>query len=277
MKKKLVTGLLMCAMVGTMLTGCGDNKEVTKVDESTIAVIETEEITKTEDLNQETEETKEVQEPVTYVEENGLTFSQELSGTMQGYRFNGDNVSEYEFIDTEWEISGIAIEDAEEEGYLTVTVEEIASGYQLWDDTNGVYRNGIMLPALGICDTYTGIIVPSASTMGEMDIAYSTEIEWEGQTYTVGYTKSEDWTVDDWIQGTDGAYTALATCKNTYIITIPEDYDGLAFIQAPFTEPPKEDEEYGVVDDSETEYIMDDWKDGSILILMQDVYEALNQ
>ena len=56
MKKKLVTGLLMCAMVGTMITGCGDNKEVTKVDESTAVITETTEASK--------EPTEEITDPI---------------------------------------------------------------------------------------------------------------------------------------------------------------------------------------------------------------------
>lgn len=51
MNRKLVTSLLMCAVAGTLCTGCGENKEVTKVDESTAVITET-----TETVEESTEE-----------------------------------------------------------------------------------------------------------------------------------------------------------------------------------------------------------------------------
>ena len=38
MKKKALTGILVASMLGMMLTGCGDNKEVTKTDETQVEI-----------------------------------------------------------------------------------------------------------------------------------------------------------------------------------------------------------------------------------------------
>lgn len=280
-------------------SGCGSTAAETASDSVGISESEeeniqpeTEDAVEAEDASQETEiaeaeETEEEAEPLTYVEENGLTFSQELSGTMQGCRYNSDDITDYEFIDTEWEITGITIEDAEEEGYLTVTVEAVNSGYiwvEILEDGTEHYRSYIVVSALHVCDMYTGIIVPTAATWGDMSYDYSAEVEWEGQTYSIGYTdsiswESGDWLWDptDWIEGDNEKYTKYKAAHTTLNITIPEDYDGLAFLWAPVTEPPEEDEDYGEVDDSETKYLMDEWEDGCALILMQDAYEALNE
>lgn len=87
MKKKLVTCLLMCVMAGTMLAGCGDNKEVTKVDESTAVITETtetveestEELTEAVDLplDEETDNAETETEVVTadFLSQNGLTIT----------------------------------------------------------------------------------------------------------------------------------------------------------------------------------------------------------
>ena len=38
MKKKMLTGILAVSMLGLVLVGCGDKKEVTKTDESQVEI-----------------------------------------------------------------------------------------------------------------------------------------------------------------------------------------------------------------------------------------------
>lgn len=121
MKKKFVTGLLMCAIVGTMLTGCGDNKEVTKVDESTVVITEitesTEESTETEEvtdqLESETEtveaETEEVAED--FLSKNGITITPQGSMTMLLTPSTAPDTDDVEEMDADVYVATIILDE----------------------------------------------------------------------------------------------------------------------------------------------------------------------
>lgn len=130
MKKKIVAGLLTCVMVGTMLTGCGDNnKEVTKVDESTAIITKTTESTEesieTEvtdpiDLPLDTEtvtaaetETEEVAED--FLSKNGLVITPQGSQKLLLTPMNSDEVEEMDSNVT------VVTVDSDEEGYVDTT------------------------------------------------------------------------------------------------------------------------------------------------------------
>lgn len=308
MKKKMTMLLLAMAVSASLLAGCGNTTE--PADSGNVANDETEAVDNTEtECEHEwvdatcaeakhcsvcgetegealphtlTEATYQeaatctvcgavVGDPLkTYVEENGLKFCQDTAFTLQGTRADYENISDYEVIDTDSEITGITIEDAETEGYQTVTINVTSSGY-VWSDGKGNRRTYLTLPNVSLCDIYSGRVIPGAATLGDMVVEYNTEIEWEGETYTIGYVSDVKWTQGEWMDD-----ICLGTCEITYIVAIPEGYDGLALRTSAVTEPEPPEESDGVVDDTEEKYIMDDWDDSSLLIRVSDVYESVN-
>ena len=86
MKKKALTGILVASMLGMMLTGCGDNKEVTKTDETQVEITTEKESEATETVVEETTEVT-TEAPVEevasdFLTENGLTITPNGSTTI---------------------------------------------------------------------------------------------------------------------------------------------------------------------------------------------------
>ena len=86
MKKKALIGILVASMLGMMLTGCGDNKEVTKTDDTKVEITTEKESEATETVVEETTEveteapTEEVK--ADFLAENGLTVTPNGSMTI---------------------------------------------------------------------------------------------------------------------------------------------------------------------------------------------------
>lgn len=83
MKKKMLTGILAVSMLGLVLVGCGDNKEVTKTDESQVEITtekESEAATETETPTETEAPTEEVK--ADFLTENGLTVTPNGSMTI---------------------------------------------------------------------------------------------------------------------------------------------------------------------------------------------------
>lgn len=86
MKKKALTGILVASMLGMMLTGCGDNKEVTKTDDTKVEITTEKESEATETVVEETTEVA-TEAPVEevasdFLTENGLTVTPNGSMTI---------------------------------------------------------------------------------------------------------------------------------------------------------------------------------------------------
>lgn len=86
MKKKALTGILVASMLGMMLTGCGDNKEVTKTDDTKVEITTEKESEATETVVEETTEVA-TEAPVEevasdFLTENGLTITPNGSMTI---------------------------------------------------------------------------------------------------------------------------------------------------------------------------------------------------
>ena len=113
MKKKFVTGLLMCAMVGTMLTGCSDNKEVTKVDESTAVIAETTETTESVEKTTETEAVAE-----DFLSKNGITITPQGSMTMLLTPSQSPDTDDVEEMGA---VVSVVTTESDEEGYSDTT------------------------------------------------------------------------------------------------------------------------------------------------------------
>lgn len=118
MKKKALTGILVASMLGMMLTGCGDNKEVTKTDESQVEISTEKESEATETVVEETTEVA-TEAPVEevasdFLTENGLTITPNGSMTIPLAVMNTDDM-----IDVP----------------ITTSVETVASSEEGYSDT----------------------------------------------------------------------------------------------------------------------------------------------
>lgn len=96
MKKKALTGILVASMLGMMLTGCGDNKEVTKTDETQVEITTEKESEATETVVEETTEVA-TEAPVEevasdFLTENGLTVTPNGSMTIPLAVMNTDDM-----------------------------------------------------------------------------------------------------------------------------------------------------------------------------------------
>lgn len=118
MKKKALTGILVASMLGMMLTGCGDNKEVTKTDETQVEITTEKESEATETVVEETTEVA-TEAPVEevasdFLTENGLTVTPNGSMTIPLAVMNTDDM-----IDVP----------------ITTSVETVASSEEGYSDT----------------------------------------------------------------------------------------------------------------------------------------------
>ena len=96
MKKKALTGILVASMLGMMLTGCGDNKEVTKTDETQVEITTEKESEATETVVEETTEVA-TEAPVEevasdFLTENGLTVTPNGSMTATVAQYDSDDL-----------------------------------------------------------------------------------------------------------------------------------------------------------------------------------------
>ena len=96
MKKKALTGILVASMLGMMLTGCGDNKEVTKTDDTKVEITTEKESEATETVVEETTEVA-TEAPVEevasdFLTENGLTVTPNGSMTIPLAVMNTDDM-----------------------------------------------------------------------------------------------------------------------------------------------------------------------------------------
>lgn len=118
MKKKALTGILVASMLGMMLTGCGDNKEVTKTDDTKVEITTEKESEATETVVEETTEVA-TEAPVEevasdFLAENGLTVTPNGSMTIPLAVMNTDDM-----IDVP----------------ITTSVETVASSEEGYSDT----------------------------------------------------------------------------------------------------------------------------------------------
>lgn len=118
MKKKALTGILVASMLGMMLTGCGDNKEVTKTDDTKVEITTEKESEATETVVEETTEVA-TEAPVEevasdFLAENGLTVTPNGSMTIP-----------------------LAVKDTDDmiDVPITTSVETVASSEEGYSDT----------------------------------------------------------------------------------------------------------------------------------------------
>lgn len=121
MKKKALTGILVASMLGMMLTGCGDNKEVTKTDETQVEITTEKESEATETVVEETTEVA-TEAPVEevasdFLTENGLTITPNGTMTMPLAKADTDDMID---VPVTTSVETVA---SSEEGYSDTTLK----------------------------------------------------------------------------------------------------------------------------------------------------------
>lgn len=210
MKKKALTGILVASMLGMMLTGCGDNKEVTKTDESQVEISTEKESEATETVVEETTEVA-TEAPVEevasdFLTENGLTVTPNGSMTIPVAKYGSD------------ELTDLAV---------TTSVETVASSEEGYSDTTFIVTADKNLDNSGVSynisafDRYTGTSYESKLT-----------------TALLGGGASHDNVCVLDVDGTQ--YDCSMDAKqngNTVTLTVhhPSNYDGVVFLLGKLT------------------------------------------
>ena len=215
MKKNLILGLTVVAVAGCMFTGCGKNKDVTKVDDTQAVVSESTESALDKDLEPATEtetptevETEAPTEKVKadFLAENGLTVTPNGSMTIPVAKY-GSN-----------ELTDLAV---------TTSVETVASSEEGYSDTTFTVTADKNLDNSGVSynisafDRYTGTSYESKLT-----------------TALLGGGASHDNVCVLDIDGTQ--YDCSMDAKqngNTVTLTVhhPSNYDGVVFLLGKLT------------------------------------------
>ena len=230
MKKKALTGILVASMLGMMLTGCGDNKEVTKTDETQVEITTEKESEATETVVEETTEVA-TEAPVEEVKadflaENGLTVTPNGSMTIKVAKYDSD------------ELTDLAV---------TTSVETVASSEEGYSDTTFTVTADKNLDNSGVSynisafDRYTGTSYESKLT-----------------TALLGGGASHDNVCVLDVDGTQ--YDCSMDAKqngNTVTLTVhhPSNYDGVVFLLGKLTAT--QTSAYNAVDFSKTFTVAD--------------------
>lgn len=211
MKKKALTGILVASMLGMMLTGCGDNKEVTKTDETQVEITTEKESEATETVVEETTEvateaSTEETVKADFLTENGLTITPNGSMTIQVAKYGSDELTDLAVT------TSVETVASSEDGYSDTTFTVVADKNL---DNSGVSYN------ISAFDRYTG-----------------TSYESELTTALIGGGSSHN---DVCVFDVDGQqYDCSTDVKqngNTVTVTVhhPSNYDGVVFLLGKLT------------------------------------------
>lgn len=240
MKRKLLTGLVIVSLTGAILVGCGNNKEVTNVDESQAEASientgETEDVEATEAHEHEwiaatmdAPETCKVcgetrGEKLNYAEAEGISFGEIKSldlpyGVLTGVRDTDGNINFWEntsdfcvFADGLATVSAPEIVSAasEKEGYVNVTISYDITFSPLLMDNIGKegYEVFWSAPCYKIGDLYTGQTLNEMWSEEEWSEKAAEEIPvdvtYGDKVYSLTMTRSLEWnnTWGEWFSG----------------------------------------------------------------------------
>lgn len=239
--KSLILTLVVGALVGTMLTGCG-NKEVTKVDESTAVISEV-----TEEPTEEPTETAEPTEESTEEEVVVNDFFSRTGKEPMGagtYELMLSHINEDERVPMPVDVT-MTQESAGVEGYMTTT----------WKFTIDTAVVDSYEYALTLFDRYTGVNFESNQVTFETneEAVHTSDVcivDVDGKQYDCSFEFSQS------MEGTIGCLTL--------VVTHPAEYDGTVFKFGSYTEEQKAVSKAINYDDV---YIVDD-----IPELLEDMY-----
>lgn len=235
-KYNRVMAVLLAALLMISLVACGAKDTMTPVAEESETV--------------DPIAAEEVGSNAIYVEVNELEYEENTKVSTNGVLYVGDDIEALDVINVDWELTNIVMEDAED-GTKTVTIEQSVHGY-IWTDGN-TFATNLNVPVARLADAYTGQMI----SVGDED-AVTTEIEWKDNIYTIGATETTSWEDGnwdtDWVEDPNGGERLSSTLNVKTVVSISENYDGLALVLTPITDA------NGSIDG---EYIMDVWTDGS--------------
>ena len=233
MKKNLILGLTVLAVVGGVLTGCGNEKDVTKVDDTQAVVTKSTQAALEKDLEPAVPETtEEVTEAPTeevkadFLTENGLTITPNGSMTIQVAKYGSDELTDLAVT------TSVETVASSEDGYSDTTFTVVADKNL---DNSGVSYN------ISAFDRYTG-----------------TSYESELTTALIGGGSSHN---DVCVFDVDGQqYDCSTDVKqngNTVTVTVhhPTSYDGVVFLIGKLTAT--QNNAYSAVDFSKAFTVMD--------------------
>ena len=208
MKKKALTGILVASMLGMMLTGCGDNKEVTKTDESQVEISTEKESEATETVVEETTEVA-TEAPVEevasdFLTENGLTITPNGTMTATVAKYDSDDLMDLPIT------TSVTTVASSEEGYSDTTLTVTA-------DISSVASTGWSYNVTAF-DRYTGTsyegkkdsLVGGGTTHNDVVV-----IDVDGTQYDCSVEANQ----------TDNGNTSTITCT----VHHPTVYDGVVF------------------------------------------------
>lgn len=194
MKKQVLCAIMSAVIVAGTLTGCGDNKEVTKTDEAQVEI----------STEKESEATETIVEEVAsdFLTENGLTITPNGTMTMP--------------------LAKTGTEDAVDAN-VTTSVTTVASSEEGYSDTTFVVEaktDGEAFQYYATAfDRYTGTDFESGytsfGTAGGSTHSDVSVIDVDGKQYDCGITASQE--------------NGDASIKLTVTIHHPSDYDGVVF------------------------------------------------
>jgi hypothetical protein len=226
-------GLTVLAVVGGVLTGCGNEKDVTKVDDTQAVVTESTQAALEKDLEPAVPETtEEVTEAPTeevkadFLAENGLTVTPNGSMTIQVAKYGSDELTDLAVT------TSVETVASSEDGYSDTTFTVVADKNL---DNSGVSYN------ISAFDRYTG-----------------TSYESELTTALIGGGSSHN---DVCVFDVDGQqYDCSTDVKqngNTVTVTVhhPTSYDGVVFLIGKLTAT--QNNAYSTVDFSKAFTVMD--------------------
>lgn len=234
MKKNLILGLTVLAVVGGVLTGCGNEKDVTKVDDTQAVVTESTQAALEKNLEPAVPETtEEVTEAPTeetvkadFLAENGLTITPNGSMTIKVAKYDSDELTDLAVT------TSVETVASSEDGYSDTTFTVVVDKNL---DNSGVSYN------ISAFDRYTG-----------------TSYESELTTALIGGGSSHN---DVCVFDVDGQqYDCSTDVKqngNTVTVTVhhPSNYDGVVFLLGKLTAT--QTSAYNAVDFSKTFTVAD--------------------
>ena len=211
MKKNLILGLTVVAVAGCMFTGCGKNKEVTKVDDTQAVVSESTESALEKDLEPATEAPTEVateapaeEVKADFLAKNGLTVTPNGSMTATVAQYDSDDLIDLPIT------TSVETVASSEEGYSDTTFTVTA-------DISNVASTGWSYNVTAF-DRYTGTsyegkkdsLVSGGTTHSDIVV-----IDVDGTQYDCSLDASQS----------DNGNTSTITCT----VHHPTAYDGVVF------------------------------------------------
>lgn len=207
MKKKMLTGILAVSMLGLVLVGCGDNKEVTKTDESQVEITtekESETATETEEVTEVATEAPTEEVKADFLTENGLTVTPNGSMTATVAQYDSDDLIDLPIT------TSVETVASSEEGYSDTTFTVTA-------DISNVASTGWSYNVTAF-DRYTGTsyegkkdsLVNGGTTHNDVVV-----IDVDGTQYDCSLDASQS----------DNGNTSTITCT----VHHPTAYDGVVF------------------------------------------------